>query len=333
LIGDSGYVPVMATGGTNGKVLTYIDGSIVLAGSLGGNGVYIGASPTTCTVGGLNSGGDIALCTFSDIFERILVPTLCPSLTTPSNGLSISPSSILYEVGSTISITANSTFNRGSISPTYGTSGYRSGAANNYEFDTWGLMSLHPSTLPGYQYSIPDHVVTLGSNVISSKVLYDAGEQPLDSEGNNYSSPLPAGSTRNKTITISGIYPYYYGTFDAGEVPAGVNRPVSNTALISSGNQCVKSSIGTMEIDFNSSTQDYLWFAIPDINSDEKHKWFVNTANCGNIGGGVNAGCNLFPDYDAVTNVSNTLWNGQTYNVYVSNFQSAISEIIELRLS
>lgn len=78
LIGQSGYVPInLTTGNTNYNVLTYIDGEIILQpASGGGSGVYTGASPTTCTVGGLCSGTAIIGCSISSILEEILVPPI-----------------------------------------------------------------------------------------------------------------------------------------------------------------------------------------------------------------------------------------------------------------
>lgn len=78
LIGTSGYIPIMAnSGNTNYNVLTYINGQIkLLPQSGGGSGVYSGASPTTCTVGGLCSGTSISGCSISSILETILVPPI-----------------------------------------------------------------------------------------------------------------------------------------------------------------------------------------------------------------------------------------------------------------
>jgi len=76
LIGQTGYVPInVTTGNTNLNVLTYLDGQIILLpSSSGGSGLYSGASPTTCTVGGLCSGTSIYGSSISTILEKILVP-------------------------------------------------------------------------------------------------------------------------------------------------------------------------------------------------------------------------------------------------------------------
>jgi hypothetical protein len=75
--GIGGYIPIVATGATNYDVLTYCNGKIILLPqSGGGTGVYTGASPTTCTVGGLCSGSPISGCSISTILEKILVPPI-----------------------------------------------------------------------------------------------------------------------------------------------------------------------------------------------------------------------------------------------------------------
>lgn len=90
--GSGGYIPIIATGGTNNKVLTYINGEIVLKSISGGtgSGVYSGASPTTCTVGGLCSGSAIAGCSITNILQSILVPAipLTTSLSIATGGAS-----------------------------------------------------------------------------------------------------------------------------------------------------------------------------------------------------------------------------------------------------
>ena len=79
--GNGIYIPIIATGGTNGKVLTYRDDVISLEDVTGseGGGIYSGSSPTTCTVGGLLSNSSIVGCSISNILQKILVPALAPS--------------------------------------------------------------------------------------------------------------------------------------------------------------------------------------------------------------------------------------------------------------
>jgi hypothetical protein len=75
--GVGGFVPIIATGGTNGEVLTFRNGKIVLdTTSVSGDSRYYEASPTTITVGGLTAGSNISGCTISCILKNILVPSV-----------------------------------------------------------------------------------------------------------------------------------------------------------------------------------------------------------------------------------------------------------------
>jgi hypothetical protein len=51
-----------------------------------------------------------------------------------------------------------------------------------------------------------------GAQSWTSAVAYDAGEQPLNSIGGNYDSPLAAGTTSAITKTITGVYPTFATT-------------------------------------------------------------------------------------------------------------------------
>lgn len=331
--GAGGYVPIIVTGGTNNEVLTYLDGKIILAsGSSGGGDIYVGDSPTTCTVGGLNSGSAIFGCSVSCILQDILAPTLYPTFTNPSSNFCISPSTLLYEVGANVSITGNTSFNRGCINPAYSTSGYRSGSAAIYEYNAFGNIYCYADTNSTYQTCFLAHTVGYGSNTLSSRVQYNIGEQPKDSAGNNYCSPLPSGCTSFDTFTLTGIYPYFYGTYASGGAGAGSNRPTPSAGMITGGTKVVGVSTGTISINFNSTSDDYIWFAIPNT-STNKTKWYISALNNGDIGGSVSAGGNLFPDPVSVANVATTCWNGQTYKMYLSNYQTAATTIMELRNS
>jgi hypothetical protein len=332
--GIGGFRPIIATGGTNFDVLTLVGNQIVLSAptASGGTGIYSCASPTTCTVGGLLSGTTILNCTISKILQKILVPTLNPVLTPPSETLfCISPSISTYEVGANITITGCSCFNSGCISPQYSSaSSCRSGLPSSYNYVDFGVPVTVTSTLLTNKHVPSSHPVTAGNNFISSSISYSAGVQPKNSSGGTYSTPLASGTTTPQVITICGQYPYFYGKVASGSVPAGSNRPTATCALIISGTKCVCNSDSTICINFNSTPDDYLWFAIPS-GSTSKTCWFVNTFNNGNIGGVVSAGGNLFPTYNTVNPVTTVCWAGQTYKLYISNYQTAINTIMELR--
>jgi hypothetical protein len=54
--------------------------------------------------------------------------------------------------------------------------------------------------------------VVAGAQNWTGAVAYDAGVQPKGSNGTNYQTPLPAGTTGSVTRTITGVYPFFATT-------------------------------------------------------------------------------------------------------------------------
>jgi hypothetical protein len=135
---------------------------------------------------------------------------------------------------------------------------------------------------------------------------------------------------QSANFTVQSIYPYFYGKVASGGALPGVNRPVANQALINSGTAVVADSSGTININFNSGVDDYFWFAVP-ASMPLKTSWFVTILNNGAIGGPVSVGGNLFPAPDLVSvNSPSLLWAGVNYNIYITNYQSAIAASMAL---
>jgi len=307
------------------------DGIIIEAS---GSTLYSGSSPAAIDLGGIDIGYVLTGKTVSQIIEDLLVPTLYPTLTAPLNTFSKTvPSGTIFEVGSSQNITFSATFSRGSISPQYSptASPFRSGLPNRYNYTGTGLTSTVTSTSLTNGQSIVGHIITLGSNAWTSSVRYSVGVQPYDSKGGVFSTPLASGTTGAQTVTLTGIYPYFYGKVASGGSGPGVNRPSATNSLVTGGTKVVSTSTGTITVNFNSTSDDYIWFAIPS-SSTSKTKWYVDALNNGTIGGIVSAGGNLFPNLDTVS-VTTVLWAGVNYKVYISNYQTEVTVNMELRNS
>lgn len=334
--GAGNYRPIVATGGTQFDVLTLVGNKIILQPSAasGGTGVYTCASPTTCTVGGLPAGTSISGCTLSYILQKILVPSLPPSVTPPSqSAFIVSPITSLYEVGTTISICVTSCFDRGCVTPQYcGTDPKRSGLPTCYNYTDFGVPQAPVvSSACCNCHALSAHVITNGNNIVSGTVSYASGATPAyNSTGGTFCTTLPAGTTSPAlSCTICGLYPYFYGKVASGGCPAGVCRPTPTCALVIAGTKVVGNSVGSISINFNSTSDDYIWFAIPNA-SPVKTCWFITALNNGAIGGAVTAGGNLFPAPASVNPVTTIYWSGQTYKVYVSNYQTAANTLMTL---
>ena len=175
--------------------------------------LYTNAVPSAITVGGIPAGTTFSGTSFPAFIDLLLYPELFPTLVAPSSTFTISPSG-LQEIGSVIAtISVSSIFNRGSITPAYGTSGNRSGLPNTYNYTGTGLASEASTGLTNNK-TISSYTVLSGTQSWTGSVSYDIGEQPKSSKANNYSSPLAAGTTGVITRSIVGVLPYFATTVD-----------------------------------------------------------------------------------------------------------------------
>lgn len=160
------------------------------------------------TVGGIAAGTEYEAGTpLETIIKDLICPTLYPSLTNPSASLSGTGNKLL-ETGATQAVTLTATFNRGTISPAYGTSGYRAGEATGYTLNGGTSQS-------GNTWS---ETVSANNKTFSASVAYAAGEQPKDSKGNNYQSPLPAGSVNTGSVSYDFVDAMWANTAAIGTV-------------------------------------------------------------------------------------------------------------------
>lgn len=142
-------------------------------------------------VGGIVAGTTYPIGTsYDEMWDALLCPTLYPTLVAPSATLSATGDKIL-EKGDTLSTTMTVEFDRGSITPAYGTNGYRAGEAGSYSLNSGTAQSGNTFT------------VTVDETTTSyqASVNYGAGQQPKDSSGADYSEPLPAGSLSSNIIS------------------------------------------------------------------------------------------------------------------------------------
>ena len=158
------------------------------------------AMTATKAVGGVSVGKTWAKDTKLEVILRdVLSPVLYPTLTNPSASLSKSPSTMLLEKGATLAVTFTVSLNRGSINPAYGTSGYRSGAANGYSLNGGTKQTSNSFS----------ETVSESNKTFYGTAYYDEGEQPLDSAGNPYSTPLGSGSVNSGTTTYEFVDALY----------------------------------------------------------------------------------------------------------------------------
>lgn len=297
-------------------IITQVGDNVVIYNpGLSGESVYTLSPQATVTVGGIVAGTILTGKTTNQLIEEILTPTLFPTLNNPYDTLGISPSGI-FEIGCTIpTLTVTNCFNMGSISPQYtAMSPFRSGLPSNHCFTGFGIEGLYSSIDNIVPQSISNYVVSGGTQGWGACTKYTIGEQPKDNKDNNYCSPLPSGFTTGNSITISGILPWYWGLSTSNTLNGSC---VAACGCGVGGGKCIENVTSTaIEIPFNSSASDYIWFALPSCASS-KTCWYVNGSNNGNIGGVGN----LFSD-SCVVSISSAegCWSSCNYEVYVSCF-------------
>lgn len=350
--GLGGFVPISLEGAAQGVTdywsLSYdpVDGVVKLMDISGGTGVgvYLGASPTTCTVGGLNENTDIYGTGFTCILEMMLVPTVEPIVLGPSQTFQMSPATSIFEIGEPFTVVGTSSFCAGSATPHYDSNGTcvsscipRAGNPFEYVYDgnlqlqTAGVEVIASSSCNNTHTITPPPRIDSGNNSWVSCVRYSSGETIYDSSGGVFQAALPAGhitTSRN----FCGIFPYYWGRWrTTTSTPAGQDRPTraqiedcinylnelrsdtqpTTTVWNDDGNTTcivVAPSTGTITINFDSNPEDYLWFAIYDSNPI-KTCWYVTESNSSLIGGAVNPGGNLFPSPTEIDMVNSDKWD------------------------
>lgn len=274
----------------------------------GGGSTYINPLPTTIAVGGYPAGSTFPVSqTMQQMWDNLMYPFIPPAF----SSFSISGQSTLIEVG--VALAGLRTF-------LWGTTQSANVQPNSLAIRDVTANVLLASSLP----NTGSHAVSIGTIVNTSPI-----SQSWRGEGVNTQS----GSFQSGNFNVSSIYPIFYGKVASGGALPGINRPVANQALINSGTKVLTSSTGTITISFNTTSDDYMWFAVP-TSSPLKTIWFISALNNGSIGGAVLPGGNLFPSPDTVSIDSPTvLWNGVSYRIYIANYQSAVTLPMQLRNS
>ena len=113
------------------------------------------------------------------------------------------------EVGDSATVTLTATFNRGSITPSNGTSGYRSGEAESYAINGGSTQLTGEFT---------DVTVDESNDSFVATVTYAEGEQPKNSRGGDYSTPLSAGSVTSEALEFEFVNALWANTANISTV-------------------------------------------------------------------------------------------------------------------
>ena len=228
----SGGVTAVAIDGTTLKI-TMVDSSVKsvdLAEILKYKSALSDDIATVNALGGISAGTTVAQLknkTFSQLFDELIFPTVNPTFENPTAYLSLRSTStpIIQEVGTTgasvpVAASFNTGYNPGAIKIAGVKKQNRGGALKSDESFIYINNAPNSKKFPT---EIPE-----GSIIYRYRAAYAQGPQPLDSKGNNYQTPLPAGTVTSAAITINGVYPYFTNK-DNNEAFAKLALTTSNT--------------------------------------------------------------------------------------------------------
>lgn len=261
------------------------------SGGGGGGGSEVARLSQDMTVsygmGGISAGRKYTKGTsLETVFRELLSPTLYPTITEPSARLTTSDSLLVDGSESVVSRTVSFSYDRGRISPAYGTSGYRSGAAHAYSATTDGTEGTP------FTQSTQTITVTEEKNVVQGYVWAYEGEQPKDSSGKNYQTNWSGNPVLTNTLTFEFVLPLWSNA--------------ANNAVIAK-EQLMSKSVGMKVFDFGIQYEDS-----PNT-FDVPASWNVTAVEI------LNTLSGQWVDYRAGFDVSDVRHGSKLYKRYAGN--------------
>jgi len=198
-------------------------------------------------------------------------------------------------------------------------------------------------TVPTFSIGAPTGGSMTSVYVYRSRGYYNDGLAKLDSAGGldtravgSSGGPIGSGNKLSNTITITGIYPYFYGTTEFSHTATEIQTIINNNG---SGNPngtffpVLAQGQGTLTWNFGMSVgnEAFGWFAIP-VGYNVKTSWadtqnVSNTGAIGGVQGGVGNGNQLMAPISKLISSptggffpsSPATWSNVAYNIYGSN--------------
>lgn len=165
------------------------------------------------TVGGIKAGTTVKTLeakNYNQMFDELLFPTVNPTYVAPSASIAFKNYAKLQKVGSTGPTEDNFTtgYNPGAINVNGVKQADRGGTLKEGESFIYVNGDAGNKTLPT--------TLALGNTTFKYRASYEAGPQPKDNKGNDYGTPLAAGTVDSSAITVNGTHPWFASTATAG---------------------------------------------------------------------------------------------------------------------
>jgi hypothetical protein len=277
-----------------------------------------------------------------EVLDTILFPDVAPSYTIPTISVSGAQSGI-KEIGSTVSQSLSLTavkndageytilnLSRGSTLLT--SSSTPAGTLTTAIAPQFGYQS--PNN-PNYSYSITttDPIIVINGSISwTGNGTYSAGLAKQNNKGvtdtrpaavRSNNAPQAAASISGSTITITGIYPYFWGKSSTQPTASSIaNAIVSGTA-----NKVLAAASGTLSVTYNAAGE-YVWLAHA-ASYTTKTKWYNTELNQGNIG----PGNFILTPVSQLVNSPDTFWTNINFSVYISDGATNTNGALQFRNS
>lgn len=151
-------------------------------------------------VGQLSDGSLVAGKTAEEILLMMLYGIVSPTLIDPHLSIALNDENEALIIGRQTMLKGTLTFDRGTINPAFGTSGYRAGAPISYAIDNTVVESSSNSC--DFMISLTP---TNAKVSIPYSVQFAEGEQPMNSIGQPFSAPYPSGALTS-TLELTASY-------------------------------------------------------------------------------------------------------------------------------
>lgn len=276
------------------------------------------------------------------VLDAILFPDLNPTYTVPTLTLAGNQSGI-KEIGSNInqSLTATATENDAGTFTVL--SLFRGATQLTTVNDPVGTLTsdiapqfgyIDPNN-PNYTYQLSDtdsYTVTSGTTSWSATGNYNTGLPKQNNKGitdtrpaaiRSINAPQAAASITSSSISINGIYPYFWGK--------SLTQPtaISIAADIAAGNtnKVLAAAGGTVSVTYN-AFGEYVWMAHQTAYT-QKTVWYFTELNQGLIG----PGNFILTPVTQNVNSPDGFWSGVSYKIYISDGATITEGALQYRNS
>ena len=277
-----------------------------------------------------------------EVLDTILFPDVAPTYTIPTIsisgtqsgikeiGLTVSQSLVLTTVKNDAGVFTALAITKGGTSIASSSNPTGSSAPNIAE--QFGYSN--PNN-PNYSYSLSaSESVTVinGSISWSGSGTYGAGLPKQNNKGvtdtrtaavRSTSAPQSASSISASTITVTGIYPYFWGKSSTQPSASSIAAAI----LAGTANRVLSAANGTVTVTYG-AVGEYIWLAHV-ASYTTKTKWYNTELNQGNIG----AGNFILAPVTQAVNSPDAYWSNINFSIYISDGATVTDGAIQFRNS